>query len=144
VGDKMEKVSKKIVFNHNLYNFALQHKAILFVKIILGLNSFDLTTNTNNFFSINQIMLVKNNHIQTCSKQMALDIVKISLISYVLFLLLLFFICILDLAHMFFIINTVPMCIFYTREINLNPIFSIFNRYFLCKGEGPNQHTYGA
>ena len=31
--------------------------------------------------------------------------------------------CILGLAHIFFIINTTPMCIFYTREINLKPYF---------------------
>ena len=29
---------------------------------------------------------------------------------------------------MFFIINTTPMCIFYTREINLKPYFLIFNK----------------
>jgi len=52
-----------------------------------------------------------------------IECVKISLISYSFFLLLLFFICILGLAHMFFIINTDPICIFYTRKINLNPYF---------------------
>ena len=35
--------------------------------------------------------------------------------------------CILDLAHIFFIINTTLMCIFYTREINLILSFTIFN-----------------
>jgi len=50
-------------------------------------------------------------------------VVKISLISYFLFLLFLFFICILCLVHIFFIINTAPMCIFYIREINLKPYF---------------------
>jgi len=29
----------------------------------------------------------------------------------------------LGLAHIFLIINTTPMCIFYTREINLKPYF---------------------
>jgi len=43
---------------------------------------------------------------------------KISLISYFLFLLLLVFICILGLAHIFFIINTM-----YFLHKNLKPYF---------------------
>jgi len=54
--------------------------------------------------------------------------VKISLISYFLSLLLLVFICILDLAHTFFIINIVSMCILYTREINLKSYF-LYSKY---------------
>ena len=56
------------------------------------------------------------------------------------FLLLLVFICILGLAHIFFIINTTPMCIFYTREISLKSYFLYIQQ--LAYGKAPTIDLY--